>query len=385
MSIRKIIFWAHLLTGLTIGAVILVKAVTGTLLAFKPQIVNMAERSLQTVPIPSPMARRLDIDTLVETAKAADPKQKFSGITLRSDPAASAFVSFGQEADALYMNPYTAELLGKPSLIRGVLREVEYFHRWFGVRSLGRPISGAAAFLFFFMVLLGTYLWWPSIWTKPVLESITTFRGGLRGKARNWNWHNVIGFWSMPFLIVISLTGVVMSYQWADNLLYRVTGNEPPPEQAAEKTPRSEGKEGQTQGLAVEVPVEAPRARLDALWAQAELKVPAWFSINLRVAATVGEPVTLFIQEADTSLGVPHFSQLKLDAATGAVVKWESFQDLNSGRKARQWAHYLHTGEAGGWVGQLIALLVACGAAMLVWTGLAMAWHRFRRWRATTG
>ncbi len=41
----------------------------------------------------------------------------------------------------------------------------------------------------------------------------------LRGKARDWNWHNVIGFWSSAVLIVLTLTAAVMSYPWANDLL----------------------------------------------------------------------------------------------------------------------------------------------------------------------
>jgi uncharacterized iron-regulated membrane protein len=37
----------------------------------------------------------------------------------------------------------------------------------------------------------------------------------------------------------------------------------------------------------------------------------------------------------------------------------------------------LHTGEAGGFMGQFIAMVVSAGACLLVWTGFAMAWRRF--------
>ena len=48
------------------------------------------------------------------------------------------------------------------------------------------------------------------------------FRGGLAGRARDWNWHNVIGFWCATPLFLIVLTGVVMSYPWANDLLWVV-------------------------------------------------------------------------------------------------------------------------------------------------------------------
>jgi uncharacterized iron-regulated membrane protein len=43
---------------------------------------------------------------------------------------------------------------------------------------------------------------------------------------------------------------------------------------------------------------------------------------------------------------------------------------------------YLHTGEAFGVPGQLIAGLASVGGVLLVYTGYALAWRRFRAWRS---
>jgi len=51
------------------------------------------------------------------------------------------------------------------------------------------------------------------------------FPAGLRGKARDWNWHNVLGIWCALPLLVIVLTGVVMSFDWANAMLFRLTGS----------------------------------------------------------------------------------------------------------------------------------------------------------------
>ena len=51
---------------------------------------------------------------------------------------------------------------------------------------------------------------------------------GLRGKARDFNWHNVIGFWCAPILVVLTASGMVISYTWASNLVYTLTGSPRP-------------------------------------------------------------------------------------------------------------------------------------------------------------
>ena len=89
------------------------------------------------------------------------------------------------------------------------------------------------------------------------IETEPRFQFHLRGKARDWNWHNVIGFWSSGVLVVLTLTAAVMSYQWANNLLYTLTGNEPPP-RAQRSSPMAQTQERSGQGEAGE------RGRLQA-------------------------------------------------------------------------------------------------------------------------
>jgi uncharacterized iron-regulated membrane protein len=114
--------------------------------------------------------------------------------------------------------------------------------------------------------------------------------------------------------------------------------------------------------------------------------VPGWTSIFLRLPARPGAPVTASIQEPPRpGPGPVPRSQLSLDPVTAEVVRWEPYASANAGRKLRVWFRYLHTGEAFGIGGQLVAGLASAGASVLVWTGLALAWRRFFAWRGRRG
>jgi uncharacterized iron-regulated membrane protein len=107
-------------------------------------------------------------------------------------------------------------------------------------------------------------------------------------------------------------------------------------------------------------------------------------SIFLRLPARPGGPVTAFIQEpAPPGPGPTPRSLLTLDPFTAETVKWEPYAGANAGRKLRTWFRYLHTGEVFGVAGQLVAGLASAGGAMLVWTGLALAWRRFFAWNGS--
>ena len=213
--------------------------------------------------------------------------------------------------------------------------------------------------------MLGVCLWWPRRWTRAALRPVTLFDSRLRGRAREFNWHNVIGIWCAPVLLVLTLTGVVMSYQWANDLLCRLSGSEPPP--PAERSARTAA------GGRGERPAEQRQpAGLDALWARAERQVPGWVAIGLRVPARSDGPVVFVIQEPAGWDPAPR-SQLTLDPVTAEIVRWEPFTGRSLGRRLRTWVRPLHTGEAGGLAGQSIALAASAAAAVLAWTGLAPA------------
>ena len=130
-------------------------------------------------------------------------------------------------------------------------------------------------------------------------------------------------------LFVTTLTGLVMSYQWANDLLYRLTGSKPPLPAAAEARPAPAGGGGgrPAEGRAREErPARTAEGRatadLDALWGRAERQVPGWVLISQRVPARPDGPLTFVIQEPTGWHPTPR-SQLTLDPITAEVVRWE--------------------------------------------------------------
>jgi uncharacterized iron-regulated membrane protein len=366
VSARPLIFWLHLLVGVTVGVVIGFMSVTGVLLAFEPQITEWLERDRRIV-VPPPGASRLPLETLLTRAGEARPALRPSIVTLRADPTAALVVSFGRDGGALFIDPYRGTALGSFSRVHDLLHEVVEWHRWLGSREIGRPVTGAANLGFLGLVVLGVCLWWPRCWTRGAIRPVTLFDSRLRGRARDFNWHNVIGIWCAPVLLVLTLTGVVMSYQWASDLLYRLGGSEPPPPAERPALTAARGRDERPAGL-------------DALWARAERQVPGWVAISLRVPARSDGPVVFVIQEPVGWHPAPR-SQLTLDPITAEIVRWEPFTGQSPGRRLRAWVRPLHTGEAGGLAGQCLALAASAGAAVLAWTGLALAWRRFGGWR----
>ena len=374
---HKIIFWSHLLTGAIAGSVIFIMSATGFLVMYERQLVEFAERDVRQIAVPGARAQRLSLDELVAKAREQNPQAQVTGMVLRNDPSASVAVNFGRDG-ANYVNPYTGAVLGEESKLHDWFHEIIEWHRWLGTegegRATARAITGACNLAFFWLAVTGVYLWWPRSWHWRGLKSSLLFNLHLRGKARDWNWHNVIGFWSSSVLVVLTVTAAVMSYPWANDLLFTLTGSEPPPRAQA---PGPTAQTQQRRGGGAEPRPRKALASFDAFLARADQQAPGWIMMTMRLPPRGDGPVTVLIQEPTA----PHIfarSQLVLDRSTAELVKWEPYSGASPGRKLRTWVRGLHTGEALGFAGQTVAGLASLGGCFLVWTGFAMAWRRFR-------
>ena len=418
---RKVLFWMHLTAGVTCGIVILVMCVTGTALAFEKQINAWLERS-DTRIIPAAQGSvRLPLETLLAKVKEQKPGSP-SAITVRSGPSEPVEVSMGR-AGTLYVNPYTGQVVdqsqpvqpGQPppqTKARAFFRTMEDWHRWMGVagrnRNTGKSVADAANLGFFFIVLSGLYMWFPRKLTWQHWRPSVWFRGGLSGKARDWNWHNTIGVWCWVPLVLVVGSGVIMSYPWASNLLYTMTGSPLPPQPGAGRGGPGKGDvkgpgrgvEGRGPGgLAVEGRGPGgpgggfgggfggfgggPPANWDGLdqaWPKAEQQVAGWKSIRVQGSANVNAPFSFAIDRGDGTQ--PQLrGTLTVNRATGVVMNWADFSSNSTGQQLRLLARFTHTGESLGVWGQTIAGIATMGGAFMVYTGLALSLRRLYAWR----
>ncbi|HEX2187980.1 MAG TPA: PepSY-associated TM helix domain-containing protein, partial [Longimicrobiaceae bacterium] len=229
--LRTLLFWMHLATGVLVAAVVLVMSVTGVLLTYQRQVTAWADTRGLDGSAPVPGRPRLGAEALLEAVHAREGRLP-TAVTWRADPDAPVQVAFGRER-TLYLNAYTGATLGEGAAgTRAFFRKVTDWHRWLAAgdesRDRGKAITGAANLGFLFLVLSGLVLWFPRNLAARAFRNVMVFRRGLPPKARDFNWHNVIGFWSLVPLFVVVLSAVVISYPWASDLVYRAAGEDPP-------------------------------------------------------------------------------------------------------------------------------------------------------------
>lgn len=375
MKFKRVIFWSHLVAGVTAGVIIFLLSLTGVLLMYERQIIALAESSFDVNP--QPTQSRLSADALLESAENA----KGSGVSLvfQNDPVAPVTIRKGR-GDAWLMDPYTGAVIGEGAITtKAVFGWLTSFHRWFalkgGSRDTARALINAANLVFLFIVLSGLYLWLPRIWKWVFIQKNLLFtRSYPNAKARDYHWHHVFGIWALIPLFFIIITGAVFYYSWANNLVYATFGEQPPRGRGGPE-PEFNINVDETRMISLQKALETAQA-FDADWNRITLSSTA--------------PVAKFSVDTGTGGQPTRITQLYVSRADGEILQTAGFSDSSPGRQARFYIRFLHTGEALGFIGQTVFGLASLAACFLVYTGLALAYRRllqpvFRRKRAAVG
>lgn len=382
--LRKTIFWLHLTAGVIAGVVILIMSVTGVLLTYEKQMIAWADRTDAALP-PTGGAARLSIDELMASARTVAEGQ-ITNVTVSSVAGQPALATVGTKI--ITLNPYTGQVIGESApALRPFFRTVTSRHRYLGaeagpIRATMRAVTGWSNFLFLLIVLGGMYLWLPRTWSWQSVRAVLWFRGGLRGKSRDFNWHNAIGIWCAVPLAVVIAGAMPISFPWANRLVYQMVGEDvPAPANAANQAARAGGAGPRGGGAPAEARGEAraPRTPIEPAWQKAEQQVSDWRTIGARVGGN--GPIAFTIDRGYG--GQPQLrGTLTVDRASGDVVRWETFDQQSTGRQLRSFLRFAHTGEYFGLTGQTIAGIASLGGVVLVWTGIALALRRLFAWRS---
>ncbi|WP_108663637.1 PepSY-associated TM helix domain-containing protein [Acuticoccus kandeliae] len=370
MSIRRIIFWAHLIAGVAVGLVVLVLSATGVLLTYERQIIAFAEH--QAFAVNDPDGTRLGIDALGEAARAA--LGDGGSLVITRDPEGPVKAVAGRR-EQVFLDPATGAVIGTGvEAVETFFGAVTALHRWFALegeaRSVARTVTGAANLVFLFIILSGLFLWFPRRWRWPLLKTHLVFRRGLpTAKARDYNWHHVFGIWAIAPLFLIIVSGVVISYPWASDLVFKAYGEAPVRGRGG---PPAGGGGDRTPALLA--PVTDPISLSAAVEAASEVH-PDWRTLTVTLPAADAATVRVAIDRGNGAQAALRDTAL-VSRADGAVLSVTGNEADSPGRKARVWMRFIHTGEVYGLVGQTIAGLASLAACFLVWTGLALAWRR---------
>ncbi|MEO6699340.1 MAG: PepSY-associated TM helix domain-containing protein [Paraperlucidibaca sp.] len=344
--------------GISAGLVMAWVALTGSLMAFEPQILRLI--NVDTLMV-SAEGARLSPTELVGRVSAEFPQAQWASVTVAGQDQAPAqamvALAAGDKASLHYFHPSTAELL--PAL-RGeeTFETIEHLHRELLLGEFGSNITGISAILLLGMVIGGSYLRWKR--RPPRLSGWFFARRGLTGRAQAFQWHGVLGTWAGVLFVFSAATGLSWSYEPYKKAIYAVLSVPYIP-----KPPRTEPMLYDTVSFT-------------------RTMTPAWPAFARDVGAFDQAVFTPKGADVSVAYWLPDAAHIREKNeirfnAQGQRIEHKLFAQKPMGEQLTLSWKMLHTGQYWGWSGQLMLLLSSLSLVAMAYFGFRMFFQTTKR------
>jgi uncharacterized iron-regulated membrane protein len=367
---RGWLFQIHLWVGVLLALYAVLIGLTGSALVFYPQIRNWQDSDVLSV---SDSGVRLNPDQIIASVNAFQPGVHIMSLRMPAEPLSTFRLSTGQmgRGKEIYVHPFTGRVLAVRVPRHDFLHWLQRLHFDLLADKTGRLVNASAGLLMVVLAITGIIIWWPgrSLWRRALKINTAT-----KWKRLNYDIHNSLGFFSMAFAVLISLTGAY--YGWpkeTQELLSRVS-----PVRQKAPAPKIPTAKHESHPL--------PLTQLTAI---AHSQFPhAWVS-TISFPHQHGQPYRFTLLESGPRQ-YQWSNAVYLDPASGRVLRLDAVAGRSFGDAIIAWIPPLHFGSfAGGNYVATLWLLLGLTPAILGASGLLMWWNRVLvkklwRWRATT-
>jgi len=222
MRLKKIAGKLHLWLGLSSGLIVCFLGITGCILAFELEIRSVTEPFRYVKAEEKPF---LPPTVLKDSAEKYLEGKKLNSIEyLTKTDAALGFYYDDSNYKQVLVNPYNGHVQKVKNMNKDFFRTVVdgHFYLWLP-ESIGRPIVASATLIFLFMMISGLILWWPKNKAAANQRFRFKWKPTTKWRRKNYDLHNVLGFYMTWIAIFLAITGLVWGFDWWARSVYWVT------------------------------------------------------------------------------------------------------------------------------------------------------------------
>lgn len=370
MKLKSLTHLIHRWLGLLSGLVVLIISLTGCLYAFQEEIQDATEsfrfvRPRQEAVLPP--------SRLEAIARRQLPGRHIHAVMYSGADRAAQAIFFQFEPSyyfVVYLDPYTGEVLKVKDMDRDFFRIVlnGHFYLWLPP-AIGQPVVATSTLVFVLMLLSGIVLWWPKNRSAARQRVWFRWKTNTQWKRKNYDLHNILGFYACWLALVLALTGLVWGFPWFASYAHRVAGG----------TKSTVFQEPASRQITAALPASAPA--IDRIWARMRSEFPKAHTLEVHIPETDSSSIAVNINpEKGTfwKMDYRYFDQYSLrELAVNHV--YGRYRDADAADKLIRLNYDIHVGAIGGLPGKVLAFLVSLTAASLPVTGFLLWWGRRRK------
>ncbi|QBE66116.1 sulfite reductase flavoprotein subunit alpha [Pseudoduganella lutea] len=369
---KQVWFQLHWFIGITAGTVLIVIGLSGALLVFKEEMLDLVNPGVRHVPVQN--APALAPQQVADAVRAAHPDRRVASVIVYSAPGTAARVGLAAlpgepRGESIYVHPYAGTI--QPELAGEAAFEwIEFLHRWLLLdRETGKPVTGTLALCLLGLALSGLYLRWPR--NAGNWRTWLTFDTRLKGRSFLWALHSVAGTWALVAYVIFTLTGAYWAFDSFRNTVDGWAGVKRAPREAPAK-PVAHGPGMQK---ARPAPVDLAPA-----WNTFVQQAPGWQMAFLRFTDKPNAPIQVAWLPADAPH--PRARSAMTIAPDGTLTKNEPYAAKSLGARALTTFYPLHIGTYFGLPGQIAMMLASLALPGFAITGWMLYLKRRRQARA---
>jgi uncharacterized iron-regulated membrane protein len=359
MALHKVILTIHLCLGLLGAIFLLILGLTGSVMAFEGDIDHWLNPGHWYVtPRPPAMLE----DDLLSIVQHQYPRARVVLVQF-SRYSNLAQVMQLTDGSTVYVNPYDGTILGTKVGLTNLDRTLGFIHQLHlrlvpdprsapRLAAIGKTVVSFAGLIVFLMVPTGVTLWW-------------------RRKSTSINWkaswfkvcfdaHQAVGIYVAFFLLVASLTGIMIGFDFGEKTFYGITGSAPPARPQPFPSVPVPGAVGLLPDQALEI---ARHAMPDA--------TPTMLVRPMRAAGSY--TITMRLPE-ETSEAV--HSSVTLDQFSGKVLNVRNYRTESAGYRWIRFNRSINTGDIFGLPSHILLSLSSLLLVGMVGTGLVIWWKK---------
>jgi len=366
MSFKRIIGNIHLGLGLLSGLVVFIVSLTGAFLVFEHEIRAMLpDKPASNLHVEVRDAPLLKPSEIGEILRKNTPAPQVSGVNYRKGYSSACWAWKGGKDGYDYgirVNPYTGEVV-KTQEDDPAEARFDFFgfvlhghmHLWLP-EPIGKPLVGYATLVFLVMLATGIFLWWPKGKAARKQRFGFQWKPTTGWRRKNYDLHNVLGFYMSWVALFIAITGLVMAFEWfARGWYFAISGGKSHAEPVSDITQSHRG---------------LPTNAVDALWERFYAQNPdydGWLEIYF--PENQHDAITFRVDPAPKKAVYYRYDQYTLkDLGAGA-----SFADKVLGQN-----YSIHVGEIWGLPTKFLVFFASLIAASLPVTGF-LIWRGRRK------
>jgi uncharacterized iron-regulated membrane protein len=370
-NLKKAIGKIHLWLGLSSGIIVFIIAITGCLYAFQEEIQNITEEYRF---VEKQNKAYLLPTQLEQIAKKELPDKALHSIKYNGTEKSVEAVFFHYQPTyyyIVYLNPYSGKVLETVNMEEGFFHFIldGHFYLWLP-DEIGQTVVASATLIFLTLLISGLYLWFPRNKNATKQRFRFKWKESTKWKRKNYDLHNITGFYILLIALIFTITGLVWGFQWFAYSYYTALGGE--------------------KSLIYEDPVskktEAIIAKpLDKIWLSMKKENPAAKSIEVHPPESDSTAIAVNINPEEGTywkINYRYFDQYTLQEKEVKHI-YGKYDNAGVADKLMRMNYDLHTGAVFGLAGKIFAFLISLLIATLPLSGFYIWWGRNKKKKST--